>query len=189
MTANDAEHVEVRSIEALRGWLNSNHTQLSSVWLVTFKKPHPDYLPWADVVPELLCWGWIDSAVRGIDAETFKHLISPRKDTSAWSAVNKELVVRMRNEGRMQPAGEAKITAAEANGMWSFLDDVEALVVPDDLGEALGTARDTWELWSRSIKRAWLEQIKLAKSPPTREKRIAKCAEAARQRLKNGGLR
>lgn len=189
MTANDAPHIEVRSLEELRGWLAEYHQTTGSVWLVTYKKPHPDYLPWGEVVEELLCWGWIDSAVRGIDETRFKHLISPRKETSAWSAVNKDIVARMRAAGRMQPAGEAKIAAAQANGMWTFLDDVERLEVPVDLADALGEARTNWEGWSRSVRRAWLEKIKLAKTAPTRAKRIAACAEAARDNLKNGGLR
>lgn len=189
MTAADAPHIQVRSLDELRGWLVAHHEQTGSVWLVTFKKPHPDHIPWGDVVAELLCWGWIDSAVRGIDGTKFKHLISPRKETSAWSAVNKKLVAEMQAAGRMQPSGEAKIAAAKANGMWSFLDDVEALIIPDDLADALGSDRANWEGWPRSIRRAWLEKIKTAKTAPTREKRIARCAEAARQGLKNGGLR
>ncbi len=189
MTTNEAPHVEVRRLSELHEWLADNHESAGSTWLVTFKKPHPDYLPWGEVVEELLCWGWIDSAVRGIDETRFKHLISPRKESSAWSAVNKGIVARMRAAGRMQPAGEAKIAAAEANGMWSFLDDVERLEVPDDLAPALLPHMATWEGWSRSIRRAWLERIKTAKTEPTRAKRIAACAEAARNGLKNGGLR
>ncbi|MEO0943565.1 MAG: hypothetical protein AAFY06_01810, partial [Pseudomonadota bacterium] len=125
----DTAHVEMRSLGALRNWLASHHAQTASVWLVTFKKAHPDYLPWGDVVAELLCWGWVDSSVRKVDEDRMKHLISPRKESSAWSAVNKALVEKMRKAGRMQPSGEAKITAAKANGMWEFLDDVERLEV------------------------------------------------------------
>ena len=189
MTAPDAPEVQVRNLAALRAWLSEHHRQTAAVWLVTFKKPHADYLPWGDVVAELLCWGWIDSAVRGVDESRFKHLISPRKESSAWSAVNKALVAEMRATGRMQPPGEAKIAAAEANGMWTFLDDVEALLVPGDLAAALEPARETWDGWSKSIRRAWLEKIKTAKTAPTRDKRIAACAEAARLGRKNGGLR
>ena len=36
-----------------------------------------------------------------------------------------------------QPAGEALIAAAQANGMWDFLNDVDALIVPADLDAAL----------------------------------------------------
>ncbi|MEO1025029.1 MAG: YdeI/OmpD-associated family protein [Pseudomonadota bacterium] len=185
----DTAHVEMRSLGALRNWLASHHAQTASVWLVTFKKAHPDYLPWGDVVAELLCWGWVDSSVRKVDEDRMKHLISPRKESSAWSAVNKALVEEMRKAGRMEPSGEAKITAAKANGMWEFLDDVERLEVPGDLASALGADRATWDGWSKSIKRAWLEKIKWAKTNVTREKRIATCADAVRRNLKDGGLR
>ena len=189
MTSAEAPHFEVRSIAELRGWLANNHNTTNSIWLVTFIKGHPGHLPFGHVVEELMCWGWVDSSVRRLDEARMKHLISPRKETSAWSAVNKGIVERMRAAGRMQPSGEAKITAAKANGMWGFLDDVERLEVPDDLAEALGAARKAWESWNRSVRRAWLEKIKRAKTDATRAKRIAECAEAARSNARNGGLR
>ena len=37
----------------------------------------------------------------------------------------------------MTPAGEAKIAVTVASGQWDFLNDVDALVVPDDLALAL----------------------------------------------------
>lgn len=54
----------------------------------------------------------------------------------------------------MTPAGEALIAAAQRNGMWCFLDDVERLEVPADLGAALYTAdlRTAWEAYPRSVK-------------------------------------
>lgn len=189
MPAENLPHLEVRNLTELTTWLDAHHDSAGSVWLVTYKKSHPDYLPFGEAVEELLCWGWVDSSVRKVDEHRMKHLISPRKESSAWSAVNKEIVARMRAAGRMQPAGEAKIAAAEANGMWSFLDDVERLEVPADLAEALGDDRPTWEGWNNSVKRAWLEKIKWAKTDSTRKKRIAACADAARCGLKNGGLR
>jgi uncharacterized protein YdeI (YjbR/CyaY-like superfamily) len=189
VSADDALHVEVRSLAELTRWLAANHESAGSVWLVTYKKAHADYLPFGEVVEELMCWGWVDSSVRAVDDYRMKHLVSPRKETSAWSAVNKDIVTRMREAGRMQPAGEAKIAAAIANGMWTFLDDVERLEIPDDLDAALGEARATWDGWSRSVRRAWLEKIKWARTAPTREKRIAECANAARDNLRNGGLR
>ena len=189
MRADDLPHIEVKSVAELHGWLEDHHATSGSVWLVTYKKSHPDYLPFGEVVEELMCWGWVDSSVRRVDEVRVKHLISPRKETSAWSGINKSIVERMRAAGRMQPSGEASVAAAQANGMWEFLDDVERMVVPGDLAAALDPHRDTWEGWSPSVRRAWLEQIKLAKTAPTRAKRIAKCAEAARKGLTNGGLR
>lgn len=168
MSDDERPHIEVRNIGELHQWLSKNHGTGGSTWLVTFKKAHPNNVSWSDVVEELMCWGWVDSSVRTIDKMRMKHLISPRKESSAWSAANKGIVAAMRKAGRMQPSGETKVAAAKANGMWAFLDDVERLEVPDDLGRALGPARPTWEDWTRSVKRGWLEQIKRAKTPATR---------------------
>ncbi len=171
--SKDSPRIEFATRAALRAWLEDNHASSASVWAVTFKKHHPSYLPFGEVVEELICWGWIDSSVRSVDDDRMMHLISPRKETSAWSAVNKEIVGRMRGSGQMTAAGEAKIAAAEANGMWAFLDDVERLEKPADLDAALGALATGWEAYPRSVKRGTLEWIKLAKTEPTRAKRIA----------------
>lgn len=183
--------VEVRSREDLRRWLSENHATAATCWLVTYKKHTPHYLPFGEFVEELLCWGWVDSVTRKVDEDRSAVRISPRSPKSAWSAVNKRLVEKARASGAMTEAGEALIAAAKANGMWSFLDDVERLEVPPDLDAALARAgaRETWSDWGRSVQRAWLERIKRSVKPETRAKNIAACAEAARTNAPNAGLR
>lgn len=178
------ETVTVKSRAALRAWLEANHANTSSIWLATYKKHHPNYLPWGEAVEELLCWGWVDGQVAALDADRVKRRVAPRDENSTWSAVNKEIVARMRAEGRMTPAGEAKIAAAEANGMWHFLDDVERLEMPQDLAEALGDLRLVWDGWPRTVKRGTLAWIKTAKTQPTREKRITDVVDSARAGLR-----
>jgi uncharacterized protein YdeI (YjbR/CyaY-like superfamily) len=110
-------------------------------------------------------------------------LISPRKITSAWSALNKAHVARAIESGAMTDAGYAKIVAAQTNGMWTFLDDVERLEVPADLTDALSAnppAATVWEEFPRSVKRGTLEWIKQAKRPETRARRIVDTAENAK---------
>ena len=167
------EEVEVRSRADLRTWLSANHGDSRSVWLVIWKKHTPHYLDYGTMIEELLCWGWIDSRTRGIDADRTSVLIAPRNPKSAWSAINKEKVETARASGAMTDAGEALIRTAQENGMWIFLDDVERLERPADLDAALGPRTEGWEAWPRSIKRATLEWIKTAKTEPTRTKRIA----------------
>jgi uncharacterized protein YdeI (YjbR/CyaY-like superfamily) len=182
--ADNAPILTIRARAELRAWLAEHHAEKGPVWLASFKKHHPDYLPYEPIVEELLCWGWIDSVTRALDADRAMILIAPRKVTSAWSAINKAHVERARQSGAMTPAGEAKIAAAVANGQWTFLDDVERLDVPDDLATALGPLRDGWEAWPRSVKRGTLEWIKTAKTPPTRAARIADVTDSL-----NAGLR
>ena len=179
--AEDAPVLTVRTRADLRAWLSEHHAGPGPVWLATFKKHHPDYLAYEAQVEELLCWGWIDSVTRALDSDRSMILIAPRNPKSAWSAINKAHVDRARASGAMTPAGEAKIAAAQANGMWGFLDDVERLDVPQDLGAALDAraARLAWDAWPRSIRRGTLEWIKTAKGANTRAERIAHAADSA----------
>ncbi|MGI1662447.1 YdeI/OmpD-associated family protein [Palleronia sp. KMU-117] len=171
--AEGAPRIEVRSRAELRDWLAGNHGLGDSVWLVTFKKHMPDYLPYGDLIEELLCWGWIDSQTRGVDADRTSVLIAPRNPKSAWSAVNKAKVEAARASGAMTEAGERLVRIAQENGMWTFLDDVDRLEVPDDLAAALGDLRAAWDAYPRSVRRGTLEWIKTAKADQTRATRIA----------------
>jgi len=187
--AANAPVLTVRNRAELRDWLAAHHGDTGPVWLATFKKHHPDYLAYPPQVEELLCWGWIDSVPRALDADRAMILIAPRNPRSAWSAVNKAHVERARASGTMTAAGEAKIAAAVANGQWSFLDDVERLEVPDDLAVALGAQAAAWDGWPRSIRRGTLEWIKTARTAPTRAARIADVADSLQHGLRPSPFR
>jgi uncharacterized protein YdeI (YjbR/CyaY-like superfamily) len=171
--AETAPILTVRTRAELRDWLAAHHGERGPVWLASYKRHHQDYIAYEPLVEELLCWGWIDSVTRALDADRSMILIAPRNIRSAWSAINKAHVERARASGAMTAAGEAKIAAAVANGQWTFLDDIERLEVPEDLGAALGPLRPGWEAWPRSVRRGTLEWIKTARTAETRAKRIA----------------
>ena len=189
--AEHAQKVEVKSRADLRTWLAANHGGSDAVWLVTYKKHTAHYLDYPTLIEELLCWGWIDSVTRKVDDDRTSVLIAPRDPKSAWSAVNKAHVEVARASGAMTPAGEAAIAAAQANGMWSFLDDVERLECPNDLSDALANARvrNVWEDYPRSVKRGTLEWIKTARTAPTRAKRSTDVAESAAQGMRPSPFR
>jgi uncharacterized protein YdeI (YjbR/CyaY-like superfamily) len=189
--ADDAPIITVRSRAELRDWLAAHHADPGPVWLAAYRKHHPDYMSPEDGTEELLCWGWINSTPRALDDDRSMILIAPRNPTSAWSAVNKALVEKARASGAMTPAGEAKIAIAVANGMWDFLNDVDALIDPPDLTKALaatGTAA-FWSAQPRSIRRGTLEWIKTAKTAETRAKRIRDVTDSAAQGLRPSPFR
>lgn len=182
MTKAEPQHFCPESLEQWREWLKENHKTKSAVWLVQYKKgSSKPSIPWSDAVDEALCFGWIDSTRRPIDEECFKQYFSPRKPTSIWSKINKDKVDRLAAEGRMTEAGSACIRIAKANGSWTILDEVEALITPPDLQAALAKhdGVDFFQAQSKSIKKRMLSWIVMAKRPETREKRVfivAKCA-------------
>lgn len=182
------EQVEVTNLTQLRLWLASHREQKEAVWLITYKKSQGDtYVPYSEVVDELLCWGWIDSTPRKLDAERSMLLIANRKPKSRWSKVNKDKVARLLQEGRMQPAGLAKVELAKATGTWDALNDVDQLVEPDDLVAALRSfekAQPNWNAFPPSTRRGILEWILSARTEPTRAKRIEQTAILAAQNIR-----
>ena len=180
--------IEFRSREALRRWLETNHDISSAFWLVTYKKHVTKYyIPYAEVVEELLCFGWIDARTRRLDEDRTMLLVVPRNVGSTWSASNKKRVAKLSRQGLMTRAGQAKIDTAKADGSWTFLDDVENLVVPDDLAEALGKnkrARKNFQSFNASSKKVILLWIKTAKRAETRAKRIRETVRLAAKNLK-----
>ena len=184
------EKVEVTSVEALKNWLDNNHTQEKSVWLVTYKKRIPEkYISVNEVLDELLSYGWIDGIRRKLDDDRTMQLISPRK-SQHWAKTYKDRASKLIDEGRMQEAGFKSIEMSKANGLWYFMDDVDQLVIPQDLNNALNEypgAVDFFDAINDSSKRFVLRWIKLAKTEKTRVKRIAETALLASRREKIPG--
>lgn len=183
-----AEHlpqVQVKSRSQLRAWLEDHHGRSTGIWLVTFKKAAgAAHVPYGDVVEELLCFGWVDSLPRTLDEDRSMLMCTPRKARSAWSAANKERVERMTAAGQMRPAGIRVVEEARASGRWDALKQVDALVVPEDLGAALDKrppARAHWDAFPPSTRRGILEWILNAKRPETRAGRVQQTAELAQQ--------
>jgi len=113
--------------------------------------------------------------------------ISPRKSGSAWSQANKQRAEFLIAAGLMSDAGRAKVSAAQADGAWNFLDDVQNLTLPDDLDQALAAnpqAEQHFTAFPPSSKRNILEWIKQAKQPETRAKRIAETVRLAEKDIR-----
>jgi len=182
MIRSDAfEQVEFASREDLWAWLDANHEQSETIWAVTFKKHVGDkYLSREEVLDVLVAYGWIDGLRRKVDDDRTMQLLSPRKQ-QAWAQTYRDRADRLRADGRMQPAGEAAIAEAKASGRWDAMADVDALIVPDDLNKALGSAGEWFDQAAPSYRRNVLRWMASAKTAPTREKRIsAIVAHAAR---------
>jgi uncharacterized protein YdeI (YjbR/CyaY-like superfamily)/uncharacterized protein YdhG (YjbR/CyaY superfamily) len=184
--AESYPRVEVRARAELRAWLAAEHATSRGAWVVTWKKHiAAQHVDAAAVAEEALCFGWIDSLPRALDADRSMLLVTPRKPSSAWSAVNKQRVERLLASGAITPAGLAVIEAARRSGTWTALDAVETLVLPPDLIAAFASAspvaRANFDAFPRSAKRGILEWIQTAKRPETRTRRITETVTLAAQ--------
>jgi len=164
--------------EDWRAWLEDNHDRDTGVWLAYYKKDAgKQSITYEEAVEEDVCFGWVDSNVRTIDAERYMQWHSPRKKSSTWSASNKERVRRMIMEGRMTEYGMAVVKEAQKSGHWDELTPVENLEMPPDLEAALAAnpqAAGNYEAMSESNRKMYLYWVASAKTDETRKKRIKK---------------
>src|SRR5512138_986473 len=93
-----------------RKWLASNYASSEGIWLVILKKEAKlAGIRYSEAVEEALCFGWIDGGARSVDAQRYRLYMSPRKPGSIWSALNKQRIRRLLDEGLIAPTGLAKI--------------------------------------------------------------------------------
>lgn len=180
---DDLPEVYAPDRAAFREWLAENHANAAGVWLVYFKKhTGRDSVDYDGAVREALCFGWIDGKVQRLDEARYRQVFMPRRTGSTWSASNKRRVAELEEQGLLARAGVALIEAAKRDGSWTVLDDIEALVVPEDLAHALDEspgARRHYEAFTDSVKKAILWHVKSAKRPETRRRRIEGIVAAA----------
>lgn len=188
MPANEVEIFYPPNIEAWREWLAENHVSKQSVWLVYYKKTSKKAtIRWTDAVDMALCYGWIDSKHVSVDKESSHQFFSKRKAKSTWSKINKDKVEKLIEAGLMAEAGLKAIEIAKKNGSWNMLDEVEEMIVPADLENAFEKHIGSKEFFlnlSKSIRKAMLQWLVLAKLPETRQKRIDEIAELAAKKMK-----
>lgn len=183
----DLPLVQPRSRRAWRAWLEKNHASSSGIWLVYAKK-HTGIpsLTYNDAVEEALCFGWIDSLMHPIDDSHYKQIFTPRKETSAWSALNKTRVERLITNGLMTAAGMTLIEIAKRTGRWNAWDATDALTMPPELKRAINAnaaAKKNWPTYTASQQKGFLRMVGDAKTPETRAKRVARVIDIVSKKV------
>ena len=102
----------VTSPAELESWLEANGEAATEYWVRFYKQSSPSYsvdLP--ALIDVALCFGWIDVKGRRVDDELTAIRFTPRRLKSNWSEVNRARARQLIVEGRMRPAGLAKLPA------------------------------------------------------------------------------
>ena len=180
MPSPDYKMFHPKSRKQWRQWLEKNHAASPGIWMVYYKKesgmPRVSY---AESVEEALCFGWIDSLPRKLDAERTMLKFTPRKPKSVWSQLNKTRIEKLIKEKLMTPAGLRFIERAKLNGSWNALTASDTAAekneLPADLDRLLSKnkkAKENFIHFSMSIRRQFLSWIDSAKRPETRKTRL-----------------
>ena len=163
--------LEVRSRRQWRAWLAKHHTSSSGTWLV-FHKAHTGVksIPYEDAVREALCFGWIDSLIKRLDNDRYAFKVTPRKQTSKWSNINRRRWMELKAAGLLAPAG---LAAAPTDNTYGPRPVIPAL--PTYIAKAIKANAKAWKFFRElapTHRRNFVAWIHTAKRPDTRERRI-----------------
>jgi uncharacterized protein YdeI (YjbR/CyaY-like superfamily) len=194
MPAPEYKATHPKTRQQWRQWLEKNHSIATGVWFTYYKKetgkPRVSY---EEAVEEALCFGWIDSLPRKLDAERTMLKFTPRKPKSVWSKLNKTRIEKLIEQKLMMPAGLASIVLAKQNGSWHTLTASDEAAannqIPENLRKLLlknKKAKLNFEKFSFSVRKQFLSWIDSAKRPETKKQRIKQTVLMATENRKPG---
>ncbi len=163
----------------LERWLEENHAGSKGIWLKIAKKGSGEHsVDYGQALDLALCFGWIDSQKRALDATHFLQRFTPRRPGGRWSRINREKAEALVVAGAMRAAGMAEVEAARSDGRWeAAYEGQRSAAVPDDLRaemEANDAAREFFEGLDKANRYAIVYRLEEAKKAETRERRLRK---------------
>lgn len=183
------EPIRVDDRAGWRSWLEQHHVSSSEAWLI-IPKAHGGLpgMSLAEAIEEALCFGWIDSIMKSIDDRSYALRFTPRKAGSNWSVSNKRRVQKLIQEGRMTPAGMAKVTfpldetceARQASGLDELSGEVHKILKSNPVAWA------NFEKLPASAREIYLRWIVSARKEDTRLKRARTAVELLEYNLRLG---
>ena len=159
-----------------RAWLTANFETAPDIWFVyPMKGSGEECLPYNDAVEEALCFGWIDSTNRRLDALHCIRRFSPRIKGSAYSQPNIERLIWLEAQGLIHPKNRE-----------SILPVIQApFVFPEDVLELLRQDENVWKNYqnfSEPYKRIRIAYIEAARKRPEEfQKRLNSFIEKTRR--------
>jgi uncharacterized protein YdeI (YjbR/CyaY-like superfamily) len=170
--------VHAKNRLAWRAWLKKNHQTAAEIWLIFYKKHAGNAsVSYDDAVEEALCFGWVDSRVRAIDADRYEQRFTPRKPTSVWAASNVERAKKMIAVGKMTAAGKAAFAGHEQRRVAPL-----PTTLPPDLAQRFRKATRAWNNFERcppGYRRSAIGWVASAKREETRRKRLDRLIETS----------
>ena len=174
-----------------RSWLEKNHSKEKEAWLIFYKKHASEgKMSYREALDDALCYGWIDGRLKRIDDD--KHMIrfSPRREASVWSDHNVRRVRKLIAEGKMTPAGLAKIDSKTLNRTTS--DDGKRrrrFRISTEMKKRLMIDGKAWKNYCNlapSVREQYAYWLSSAKKAETKEKRLKKAVALLKRNKKLG---
>jgi uncharacterized protein YdeI (YjbR/CyaY-like superfamily) len=173
----------------LRAWLERHHATETEHWVGAHRRStgRPS-ITWAQIVDELLAYGWIDGVRRSLPGERWAIRVTPRRKDSHWSAVNVRRVGELEAEGRMTEAGRRAFAARDMDRV-PYTYEAPNLALSPQFEARLQADAVAWAWLERqapSYRRGAAHWVMSARQQATRERRLQALIDdsAAGQRIK-----
>lgn len=182
MPATEQPIVPFANAAAFRRWLKTNHATHVGIWMQLAKKDSGiASITYAEALDEALCYGWIDGQKNSHDAQYWLQKFTKRGPRSVWSKINIGHIERLTNESRMQPAGQAAVDAAKADGRWEqAYHSSKTHELPEDFLAAVrnhAKAKIFFDTLNNANRYAIYFRLTTAKRPETRARRFDQLLE------------
>ena len=143
-----------------REWLTENFEKEKEIWFVfPIKASGEKSLSYNDAVEEALCFGWIDSTIKPLDALHRVQRFSPRRKGSGYSRANIERLIWLESQGMIHPKVRETI-----------LDVIQIpFEFPADILEVIKRDQRAWENYEKfpeAYKRIRIAYIDAARKRP-----------------------
>jgi uncharacterized protein YdeI (YjbR/CyaY-like superfamily) len=168
--------LDLRTRERWRQWLVKHHASSPGIWLVRHKQSSGvKSMDYEDLVREALCFGWVDSLIKRLDADRYAIKVTPRKPTSKWSDINRRRWNELNSAGVLAASG---IAAAPSGNRYAPRPSIPEM--PAYVAKALKTNLSAWQHFQAlapTYRRHFVVWIHTAKRAETRERRIRESIE------------
>ena len=159
-----------------REWLSGHFKSSSEIWLVfPIKSSGEQGISYNDAVEEALCFGWIDSTAKALDAGHQVRRFTPRRRGSPYSRLNIERLIRLDSLGLIHP---------------EIRPSVEELIsrpfeFPEDILDEIRKDKEAWDnfrSFTEGYKRIRIAYIDDARDRPKEfEKRLSSFIRKTRE--------
>ncbi len=162
---NEPSTLYVTNRKDWRAWLKKHFDSEKSIWVVYPKKASgKPRISYNDAVEEALCFGWIDSTIRSLDADNSIQRFTPRNPKSSYSQQNKERMKWLLENNLLHASQIEKAKEIAA----------EEFIYPKDIIETLKEDKTVWENYKRfseTYKRIRIAYIDDARTRPNEFKK------------------
>lgn len=175
-----------------RRWLDENHASARELLVGFHKKASgKKSITYPEALDEALCFGWIDGVRKSLNETSYTIRFTPRTPKSIWSLINVKHIERLKDQGRMHPAGLNAFAQRDPKrtGIYSFENTPRELSAAYE--KKFRANKSAWKFFTAQppfFRKTVAFWIMSAKKEETRLRRLQQLIETSAKGMRVGLL-